>query len=45
MLLAIEKPNAYLQDQCGALVGNSTGGGICTCPGEIPLTPLQPATF
>jgi hypothetical protein len=35
----------YLQNQCGALVGNSTGGGICTCPGEIPLTPLQPATF
>jgi hypothetical protein len=22
----------YLQTQCGALVGNGTGGGICTCP-------------
>jgi hypothetical protein len=27
MLLAIEKPNAYLQDQCGALVGNGTSSG------------------
>jgi hypothetical protein len=25
---------AYLQEQCGALVGNSTGGGICSCPTE-----------
>ncbi len=24
----------YLQTQCGALVGNGTGGGICTCPLE-----------
>ena len=24
----------YLQTQCGALVGNGTGGGICTCPTE-----------
>jgi hypothetical protein len=24
----------YLQEQCGALVGNSTGGGICNCPTE-----------
>jgi hypothetical protein len=22
----------YLQNQCGALVGNGTEGGICTCP-------------
>jgi hypothetical protein len=22
----------YLQNQCGALVGNGTGAGICTCP-------------
>jgi hypothetical protein len=25
---------AYLQAQCGALVGNGTGGGICNCPVE-----------
>ncbi len=25
---------AYLQTQCGALVGNGTGGGICNCPTE-----------
>jgi hypothetical protein len=24
----------YLQEQCGAIVGNGTGGGICTCPTE-----------
>ena len=24
----------YLQTQCGAVVGNGTGGGICTCPLE-----------
>jgi hypothetical protein len=24
----------YLQNQCGALVGNATGGGICNCPTE-----------
>ncbi len=24
----------YLQNQCGALVGNGTGGGICNCPVE-----------
>ena len=24
----------YLQNQCGALVGNSSGGGICNCPIE-----------
>lgn len=24
----------YLQVQCGALVGNGTGGGICNCPTE-----------
>ena len=24
----------YLQNQCGALVGNGTGGGICNCPTE-----------
>jgi hypothetical protein len=24
----------YLQNQCGALVGNGTGGGICNCPIE-----------
>jgi hypothetical protein len=24
----------YLQNQCGALVGNGTGGGICNCPLE-----------
>jgi len=24
----------YLQTQCGALVGNGTNGGICTCPTE-----------
>jgi hypothetical protein len=24
----------YLQAQCGALVGNGTGGGICNCPVE-----------
>ena len=25
---------SYLQAQCGALIGNGTGGGICTCPTE-----------
>lgn len=25
---------SYLQNQCGALVGNGTGGGICNCPIE-----------
>ena len=24
----------YLQAQCGALVGNGTGGGLCNCPAE-----------
>jgi hypothetical protein len=24
----------YLQNQCGALIGNGTGGGICNCPTE-----------
>ena len=24
----------YLQEQCGALIGNDTGGGICNCPTE-----------
>jgi len=24
----------YLQNQCGALVGNGTGGGVCNCPIE-----------
>jgi hypothetical protein len=24
----------YLQSQCGALVGNGTGGGVCNCPLE-----------
>ena len=24
----------YLQTQCGALIGNGSGGGICTCPIE-----------
>jgi len=24
----------YLQNQCGSLIGNSSGGGICTCPIE-----------
>ena len=24
----------YLQTQCGALVGNGTGGGVCNCPFE-----------
>ena len=24
----------YLQSQCGALIGNGTQGGICTCPTE-----------
>jgi len=24
----------YLQNQCGALIGNGTQGGICTCPME-----------
>jgi hypothetical protein len=24
----------YLQTQCGALIGNGTGGGICNCPIE-----------
>jgi hypothetical protein len=27
---------AYLQAQCGALVGNGTGGGICQCPRPDP---------
>jgi hypothetical protein len=35
----------YLQNQCGALVGNSTGGGICTCPSEIPEATVQPLSF
>jgi hypothetical protein len=26
--------NAYLIQQCAALVGNGSGGGICTCPIE-----------
>ncbi len=26
--------NTYLIQQCAALVGNGTGGGICTCPTE-----------
>jgi hypothetical protein len=30
----------YLQEQCGALVGNGTEGGICNCPNEVPLTRL-----
>jgi len=25
---------AYLQNQCGALIGNGSGGGICNCPTE-----------
>jgi hypothetical protein len=25
---------SYLQAQCGALIGNSTGAGICNCPTE-----------
>jgi hypothetical protein len=25
---------SYLQAQCGAMVGNGTGGGICDCPTE-----------
>jgi len=25
----------YLQNQCGALVRNGTGGGICSCPTEL----------
>lgn len=24
----------YLQNQCGAIIGNGSGGGICTCPVE-----------
>jgi hypothetical protein len=24
----------YLQSQCGAVIGNGTGGGVCTCPIE-----------
>ena len=24
----------YLREQCGALLGNGSGGGICTCPTE-----------
>jgi hypothetical protein len=35
----------YLQNQCGALVGNGTGGGICNCPSEVPAATLQPASF
>jgi hypothetical protein len=35
----------YLQNECGALVGNSTGGGICNCPSEVPAATLQPITF
>jgi hypothetical protein len=27
---------AYLQAQCGAVVGNGTGGGICRCPRPDP---------
>ena len=30
---------AYLQDQCGALVGNGSGGGICSCPRPDPNAP------
>jgi len=26
--------NTYLIQQCAALVGNGSGGGICTCPAE-----------
>ena len=25
---------AYLQNQCGVLVGNGSGGGVCSCPVE-----------
>jgi hypothetical protein len=25
----------YLQTQCGALIGNGTGGGICKCPSKL----------
>jgi hypothetical protein len=30
------EPNnaTYLQNQCGAIIGNGSGGGICTCPVE-----------
>ncbi len=36
---------AYLQAQCGALVGNGTGGGICKCPRPNPdAAPSPPAT-
>jgi hypothetical protein len=30
---------AYLQAQCGALVGNDSGGGICSCPRPDPDAP------
>ncbi len=34
----------YLQNQCGALIGNGSGSGFCNCPNEVPLTPLVPAS-
>ena len=36
----------YLQSQCGALVGNGSGGGICDCTvqGLIPLVTPTPTT-
>jgi len=30
----VNENNPYLIQQCSALVGNSSGGGICTCPTE-----------
>ena len=42
---------SYLQAQCGALVGNGTGGGICRCPRPDPdaapsphITPMATPT-
>jgi hypothetical protein len=35
---------AYLQAQCGALVGNGTGGGICKCPRPDPDAAPSPPT-
>jgi hypothetical protein len=32
----------YLQSQCGALVGNGTGGGICNCSSIPPVPPIGP---